>query len=90
MVDNTHPALSETAQLVLGGFAMADSHTLAPADVDTMSRGVVTADAASVAMDELVSAGLAERVGTPGYRLTRAGLEISLALQSALTQRPGS
>lgn len=81
--------LSETAQLLLGAFALADVHTLAAADVTQMSNNVIDADKAADALAELADAGLAEAFeiqGVVAYRLTRNGLEVSLELQEALAR----
>ena len=78
--------LSETAQLVLGAFAMADSHTLSAATIADMARGAISEAAAAAALEELREAGHAELLPAPPdqYRLTRRGLEITLQLQLAL------
>ena len=69
---------------------MADIHTLSAAEVATLSNGVIAENKATDAFHELISSGLAdllEAEGVDGYRLTKAGLEVSLELQAALAQR---
>lgn len=87
----TVPAdLSETAQLLLGAFALADVHTLTAAEVAQMSNNVIGVDKAADALAELAEALLAEAFELEeitAYRLTRPGLEVSLELQNALAQR---
>ena len=70
--------LSETAQLLLGAFALADVHTLTAAEVAQMSNNAIDADKAADALAELAGAELAEAFEVEAivaYRLTRAGLE---------------
>jgi len=89
-MDSKLNALSETAQMLLGAFAMADVHTLAAREIETMSNGVIGQAAASEALDELVVNALAERQeldDLTAYRLTKDGLGLSLKLQAALAER---
>jgi hypothetical protein len=84
--------LSETAQMLLGAFALADVHTLTAAEVETMSSGAIASAAAADGLAELADTDLAESQqldSVTAYRLTKAGLELSLQLQSALQQRDG-
>ncbi len=89
--------LSEQAQLLLGAFALADSHTLTAPEVVAMAGGAFSAADAEVAFDALCQAALAEALApSPGedqsvaYRLTKAGLEKTLELQEALARRRSS
>lgn len=85
--------LSETAQMLLGAFALADVHTLTADEVETMSSGAIASTAAASGLAELAGAGLAESQDLDtvlAYRLTKTGLELSLQLQSALQQRDGA
>jgi hypothetical protein len=85
--------LSETAQVLLGAFALADVHTLTADEVQTMSGGAIAAEAAALALAELADSELAESQlldSVTAYRLTKSGLELSLQLQSALQQRGGA
>lgn len=85
--------LSETAQMLLGAFALADVHTLTADEVETMSSGAIASSAAASGLAELAGAGLAESQDLDSvlaYRLTKTGLELSLQLQSALQQRDGA
>jgi hypothetical protein len=82
--------LSEIAQLLLGAFALADAHTLTAAQVAEMSNNVIAIDKAEDAFSELAEAQLAETLRLDeitAYRLSKAGLEVSLELQTALAQR---
>ena len=86
-------SLSEQAQLLLGAFALADSHTLTAPQVVSMAGGAFSAEDAEVAFEALCRAALAEALEPHGddqavaYRLTRAGLEKTLELQAALARR---
>jgi DNA-binding HxlR family transcriptional regulator len=92
-MDSKLNSLSETAQMLLGAFAMADVHTLTAREIEAMSNGVISQTAASEALDELVAHSLAERHQADeltAYRLTKDGLELSLKLQAALAERRGA
>lgn len=81
--------LNETAQLLLGAFAMADVHTLGAADVEALSGGAISSGTAADALRELSEAGLTEaapEAGEGAQRLTRAGIELTLKLQQALNR----
>jgi len=84
--------LSETAQILLGAFALTDVHTLSADDVEILSNGVVSTAAAKSALVELSQAGLAEaqtEAPQDAYRLTRSGIELTLQMQQALARREG-
>ena len=92
-MDSKLISLSETAQMLLGAFAMADVHTLTAREIEAMSNGVIAQAVASEALGELVANSLAERQQSDGltaYRLTKDGLELSLKLQAALAERRGA
>jgi len=79
--------LSQTAQLILGAFAMADAHTLSAAEIESMSSGSVDERDAADALEELVTAGFAEPTDGAECRLTKAGLALTLKMQEALARR---
>ena len=79
--------LTELSQLVLGAYAMADTHTLSATQVVAMSNGALDADEVSAAMKALHDAGYSEVAEQGAYRLTREGIEHSLKLQAALAPR---
>ena len=79
--------LTELSQLVLGAYAMADTHTLSSAQVVEMSNGALGDEEVSAAMKALNDAGYSEVVEQGAYRLTREGIVHSLKLQAALAPR---
>ena len=79
--------LSETARLLLGAYAMADSHTLTAVKVAEMSGGKLQVSVVERALGELNDAGHTETTEGDAYRLTRSGLELTLELQALLTGR---
>jgi hypothetical protein len=79
--------LPESAQIVLGAYALADTHTLSAGDIVSMSSGAIAADQADDAMQHLVDQGLAVRLGNGVYQLTKEGIAVSLEMQSALAER---
>ncbi|MEM8769603.1 MAG: hypothetical protein AAGE43_19365 [Pseudomonadota bacterium] len=79
--------LSEGAQMILGAYALSDTHTLAGAEVEEMSAGAIVKEDATDALTELVHAELAQVLPDGSFRLTREGIEITLKLQEALSQR---
>lgn len=81
--------LSERARLVVGAFALSDSHTLTASQVAEMSRGVIATDAAVAALAELADAGLAEEKANGAYQLSREGISFTLQMQSALARKAG-
>ncbi len=81
------PELSENAQMMLGAYAMADTHTLSEDAVLEMSQGAITECAVRTGLEELADAQLAEVQSDGGYRLTKAGIGVTLQLQEALNAR---
>ena len=81
------PYLSENAQMMLGAYAMADTHTLSEDAVLEMSQGAITECAVRAGLEELAKASLAEAQDDGGYRLTREGIGLTLQLQEALSSR---
>ena len=81
--------LPESAQLILGAFALADVHTLSPGEVSKMAGGALPVEELEAAFASLEAAGHAELMEDGGYRLTRTGIEISLKMQEALQRRSG-
>ena len=79
--------LSENAQMMLGAYAMADTHTLCNDAVVEMSQGAITEDDVRQGLDELSSASLAEPQPDGGYRLTKEGINLTLKLQEVLAQK---
>lgn len=78
--------LSENAQMMLGAYAMADTHTLSQDAVLEMSQGAITECAVSMGLDELANVSLVEAIGDGGYRLTKEGIALTLRLQEALSK----
>lgn len=81
--------LSENAQMMLGAYAMADTHTLSEDAVLEMSQGAITECAVRAGLEELAAAALAEAQDDGGYRLTKPGIGLTLQLQEALSSRNG-
>lgn len=81
------PDLSENAQMMLGAYAMADTHTLSEDAVLEMSQGAIKECAVRAGLEELAQAELAEPQGDGGYRLTKEGIGLTLQLQEALSAR---
>lgn len=79
--------LSENAQMMLGAYAMADTHTLSQDAVLEMSQGAITECAVRAGLEELAEASLAEAQCDGGYRLTKEGIGLTLQMQEALSQR---
>ena len=79
--------LSENAQMMLGAYAMADTHTLSQDAVLEMSQGAITECAVREGLRELAKASLAEEQSDGGYRLTKEGIGMTLQLQEALSSR---
>ncbi len=79
--------LSENAQMMLGAYAMADTHTLCHDSIIEMSQGAITEDAVRTGLEELARSELAEHQADGGYRLTKEGIGLTLQLQEALTQQ---
>ena len=81
------PELSENAQMMLGAYAMADTHTLSQDAVLEMSQGAITECAVRAGLNELAKASLAEEQSDGGYRLTKEGIGLTLQMQEALSSR---
>jgi hypothetical protein len=79
--------LSENAQMMLGAYALADTHTLSEDAVLEMSQGVIKECAVRAGLKELARASLAEAQQDGGYRLTKEGIGMTLQLQEALSSR---
>lgn len=79
--------LSENAQMMLGAYAMADTHTLSQDAVLEMSQGAITECAVRDGLKELAAASLAEEQSDGGYRLTKDGIGLTLQMQEALSSR---
>ena len=81
--------LSNIAQLILGAYALNDTHTLTVGQIVELARGALQETESRDAVNELVVAGYAESEPGPSgeYRLTRAGIGQTLLLQGALVQR---
>ena len=79
--------LSENAQMMLGAYALADTHTLSQEAVLEMSQGAVTEGAVQDGLSELAAASLAEEQSDGGYRLTKEGIGLTLQMQEALSSR---
>lgn len=79
--------LSENAHMMLGAYAMADTHTLSQDAVLEMSQGAITECAVRAGLKELAAAALAEEQSDGGYRLTKDGIGLTLQMQEALSSR---
>ena len=79
--------LSENAQMMLGAYALADTHTLSQDAVLEMSQGAITECAVREGLSELAAASLAEQQSDGGYRLTKEGIGLTLQMQEALSTR---
>ena len=79
--------LPENAQIILGAYALADSHTLSASDVVSMSGGAISSDQAEDAMQQLANQGLAAALDNGSFQLTKEGIAVSLEMQSALAER---
>ncbi len=79
--------LSENAQMMLGAYALADTHTLSQDAVLEMSQGAITECTVRAGLKELAEADLAEEQSDGGYRLTKEGIGVTLQLQEALSAR---
>ena len=75
--------------MMLGAYAMADTHTLSEDAVLEMSQGAMTECAVRAGLEELALAELAEAQEDGGYRLTKAGIGLTLRVQESLS-RPRS
>ena len=73
--------------MMLGAYAMADTHTLSQDAVLEMSQGAITECAVRDGLKELAKASLAEEQSDGGYRLTKDGIGLTLQMQEALSQR---
>jgi hypothetical protein len=81
------PDLSENAQMMLGAYAMADTHTLSQEAVLEMSQGAITECAVRIGLKELADASLAQEQSDGGYRLTKDGIGLTLQMQEALSSK---
>ncbi len=79
--------LSENAQMMLGAYALADTHTLSQDAVLEMSQGAITECAVRAGLKELADAALAEEQSDGGYRLTKDGIGLTLQMQEALSSQ---
>ena len=79
--------LTELGQLLLGAFALQDTHTLSATEIHQLAGGAISAADVQAGLSELVEAGFAEDQRDGGHRLTKNGISESLKLQEALSRR---
>lgn len=73
--------------MMLGAYAMADTHTLCHDAIMEMSQGAISEDAVRIGLEELASSELVQKQPDGGYRLTKEGISLTLHLQEVLAKQ---